>query len=252
MSLFSNIRVVLVRSTHPGNVGAAARAMKNMALERLVLADPQCDLDTEASARAAGAEDVLHRAVICPSLDEAIADCELVVGSSARARRIEWPTLDPHEAAADIASAALGGQQVALLFGQERIGLTNEELDRCRAVVTIPVSNAYPSLNLACAVQVLAYEIFRAGAVTGAETQAAGPALCHADMIRFRDHLEAALVDVGFLDPENPRLLMRRLMRLFHRAAPDPNEMNILRGILTAMQTTARRARGGAGPRNAR
>ncbi len=240
MSLLTNIRVVLVRPTHPGNIGATARAMKNMSLGRLVLVEPERYPHPEATARAAGAEDVLEHAVICRSLDDAIADCHLVVGTSARSRRIEWPTLEPREAAHRVVSIAATGQ-AAVVFGQERMGLTNEELDRCRMLVTIPVNAEYPSLNLACAVQVLAYEIHLAArAATGDTSTSVKPMTrpaSHEEMLRFFQHLEAALIDVRFLDPANPRLLMRRLMRLFSRAAPDQNEMNILRGILTAVQS---------------
>jgi tRNA (cytidine32/uridine32-2'-O)-methyltransferase len=238
MPVLKNVRVVLVRPTHPGNIGATARAMKNMSLEQLVLVEPLRYPDAEATARAAGAEDVLDRAVVCGSLDEAVAGCGLVVGTSARSRHIEWPILAPQEAAAKLVATASCGP-VAVVFGQERIGLTNAELDRCRLVVSIPVNAEYPSLNLASAVQILAYEVFRAagaGVKGKSRTELAG----HDDMLRFYRHLEAVLVDVGFLNPDNPRLLMRRLMRLFNRAAPDQNELNILRGILTAVQATRR------------
>lgn len=238
MSVLNNIRIVLVRTTHPGNIGATARAMKNMALDRLVLVEPLVFPHPDATARAAGAEDVLERAKVCHTLDAAIGDCTLVVGTSARARRIGWPTLAPDEAARALVDAA-AANPVAVVFGQERTGLVNDELDRCRAVVSIPVNAEYPSLNLGSAVQILAYEIFRAAGAASegtTRTDLAG----HDDMRNFFRHLETVLVEIGFLNPENPRYLMRRLMRLFHRAEPDRNELNILRGILTAVQTPRR------------
>ncbi|MCR4300452.1 MAG: RNA methyltransferase [Sulfuricaulis sp.] len=234
----SNIRIVLVHPTHPGNVGATARAMKNMSLRRLYLVTPEKFPSPEATDRAAGADDVLEKAVICPSLEEAIKDCHLVIGTTARSRRIEWPTLDPPAGARRLVEGA-GQGPVALLFGQERTGLLNEELDRCHCMVTIPADSEYSSLNLAGAVQILAYEIYRANLTGSASTETAEPLGCavsQEDMLRFYQHLEEVLQQIGFLDPANPRFLMRRLMRLFNRAGLDDNEMNILRGILTTIQ----------------
>lgn len=235
----SNIRIVLVRPTHPGNVGATARAMKNMSLRSLYLIEPEKFPSPEATDRAAGADDVLGSAVICDSLDEALKDCHLVIGTSARTRRIEWPTFDPAAGAGRLVEGARHGP-VALLFGQERTGLLNSELDRCHFVVTIPADQAYPSLNLASAVQILSYEIYRAvlaGAAASVTDETHGDRLANnEEMQRFYQHLEEVLQQIGFLDPDNPRRLMRRLTRLFNRAALDDNEMNILRGILTAVQ----------------
>lgn len=234
----ANIRIVLVRPTHPGNVGATARAMKNMAMRSLYLVEPERFPSPEATDRAAGADDVLESAVICASLDEALRDCHLVIGTSARPRRIEWPTLDPAAGAGRLVEGAQQGP-VALLFGQERTGLLNAELDRCHFVVTIPADQAYSSLNLASAVQILAYEIYRAvlaGRSGGAVEAREGRLASSEDMQRFYQHLAEVLQQIGFLDPDNPRYLMRRLMRLFNRAGMDDNEMNILRGILTAIQ----------------
>jgi tRNA (cytidine32/uridine32-2'-O)-methyltransferase len=234
----ANIRIVLVRPTHPGNVGATARAMKNMAMRSLYLVEPERFPSPEATDRAAGADDVLESAVICASLDEALRDCHLVIGTSARPRRIEWPTLDPGAGAGRLVEGAQQGP-VALLFGQERTGLLNSELDRCHFVVTIPADQAYSSLNLASAVQILAYEIYRAvlaGRPGEVVESREGRLASSEDMQRFYQHLEEVLQQIGFLDPDNPRYLMRRLMRLFNRADMDDNEMNILRGILTAIQ----------------
>lgn len=231
-----NIRIVLVRPTHPGNIGAAARAMKTMGLESLHLVAPENFVAAEARARAVGAEDVLARAVIRDSLDAALADCHLVIGASARARRMEWPLLEPKACAEKLIAGAAAGP-AALVFGQERTGLTNAELERCRFVVQIPASPAFSSLNLAAAVQVLAYEIYLAGRRGMEQKDRAATPVSHEDLRQFYRHLEQVLVQTGFLDPSNPRLLMRRLVRLFNRAGLDRNELNILRGILTAVQT---------------
>ncbi|MDA8362748.1 MAG: RNA methyltransferase [Gammaproteobacteria bacterium] len=237
----SNIRVVLVRPTHPGNVGAAARALKNMGLRQLVLVAPSGYPHAEARARAAGADDVLDAVRVFATLEQAIAGCRLVVGTSARVRSIAWPSLDPRAAAVQVIEESAQGE-VALVFGAERTGLTNEQLDRCHYTVSIPADPEFSSLNLACAVQIMAYEIWyeasRAAANSSGDA-AAGPDAQPAsseDLERFYAHLEEVLVQIRFLDPDNPRKLMRRLMRLFNRSRPDSNEMNILRGILTAVQ----------------
>lgn len=230
-----NIRIVLVRPTHPGNIGAAARAMKTMALPNLWLVAPSRFPSPQAVAMAAGADDVLTRAHVTADLDAAIAECRTVFGSSARSRRIGWPTLDPRAAAARLIQAAREGP-VAILFGQERAGLTNEELDRCHALVQIPANPAYSSLNVASAVQLLAYELYVAAQAAPALPAGEHPPATAEELQRFYRHLEEVLVSIRFLDPENPRLLMRRLMRLFNRAAPDRNDINILRGILTAVE----------------
>lgn len=233
------IRVVLVSPTHPGNVGGVARAMKNMGLGRLYLVEPKAFPGAEAVARAADAADVLARAVVCDSLEQAIADCHYVIGTSARTRRIEWPVLEPRACAARLLAEAERGE-VALVFGPEKTGLSNEALDRCHALGYIPSSPAYPSLNLVGALQIFAYEVYLASGTHAAATPApAEPPASAAEMAHFYRHLEQALVQIGFLDPANPRLLLRRLRRLFNRAAPDRNEMSILRGILSAVQQSA-------------
>lgn len=240
-----SIRIVLSRPTHPGNIGAAARAMKNMGLRDLALVAPERFPDPEATALAADADDVLRTAHVHATLDQAIADCGLVIGTSARNRRIDWPMLGPRDCAQRLVAAAAHGP-VALLFGQERTGLTNDELDRCQYVVTIPTSSAYSSLNLAAAVQILAYEIFtaseagNAGSTDGREQ----PPATAEEVQRFHEHLEQVLVQTGFLDPANPRQLMRRLARLFGRIELDRNEINILRGILTSVQQYGQRRDG--------
>jgi len=234
----NRIRIVLVQPSHSGNIGGCARAMKNMGLTRLVLVAPEEFPGEEASARAAGADDVLAQAQVCATLDEAIADCHLVIGASARERRIAWPTLAPDEAARKVVAAA--GQEVAVLFGRERTGLTNDELDRCQILVNIPANPEFSSLNLACAVQLIAYEI-RCAAVTGAAATPTNaemlgePLATSAEIQRFYQHLDQVMVASGFLDPKNPRLLTRRVMRLFNRVEMTSNEVNILRGILSAV-----------------
>lgn len=236
-SPLNHIRVVLVQPSHGGNIGGCARAMKNMGLTHLVLVAPEASLSDEASARAAGADDVLAQARLCTTLDEAIADCHLVVGTSARERKIAWPTLAPDEAMRKVVGAA-DKQEVAVLFGRERTGLTNDELDRCHALVKIPANPEFSSLNLACAVQLIAYEIRRAAQLDSAKIQAADvlgePLASNAEVQGFYQHLDQVMIGTGFLDPDNPRLLRRRLMRLFNRVELTSNEVNILRGILTA------------------
>lgn len=229
------IRFVLVEPSHAGNIGAAARALKNMGLRELVLVRPAAHLSDEARARAAGADDVLEAARVHASLDEALADCQLVIGTSARNRRIEWPALSPREAAARLLQEAAPTRPVALVFGRERTGLTNEEIDRCQAYVTIPTDPAFPSLNLAATVQIMAYELALADNAHPRRRSEWQPA-SQAEMRRLYEHLNTVLVELEFLDPANPRKLMRRLMRLFNRAELEQNEANILRGILTAVQ----------------
>jgi len=243
------VRIVLVRTTHPGNIGAAARAMKTMGLRELVLVSPRVFPHEEATARASGAEDVLAAARVCTDLDEALVGCRLVMGASARLRAVAWPQLAPPQAAARLLAAADEGP-VALLFGTEKSGLSNAELDRCHVLVNIPANAAYSSLNLGMAVQVLAYELRMAWLGGGqAGEQREVPMACAEDLERFYEHLQRVLVNAQFLDPEQPRQLMRRLRRVFVRAGLDEQELNILRGILAAVDpqgTAAQRRAGGA------
>jgi len=235
----SSIRVVLLRPTHAGNIGACARAMKTMGLGSLWLVAPEADIDASARAMATHADDLLDQAHIVDTLDEALKDCHFVAGTSARSRRIEWPTVQPREGARLLIDRGYGGP-VALLFGQERTGLTNDELDRCQTLISVPANPDYPSLNLAAAVQILAYELRLAflsqSAIVATGVDEAGPRPSREDMRRFFEHLERVLIETDFLDPAKPRRLMRRLTRLFNRADPDENELNILRGILTAVE----------------
>jgi tRNA (cytidine32/uridine32-2'-O)-methyltransferase len=231
-----SIRIVLVGTTHPGNIGAVARAMKNMGVADLALVGPRHFPHKDATARASGAVDVLKNAVVVETLDEAVSDCVYTVGASARSRAINWPTLEPRECAAKLIDESRAGP-VAAVFGPEKYGLTNEHLDLCDALLTIPTNPDFASLNLGMAVQVLTYELRAAGVDRDQpEYEPDAPLATNEEMQHFYRHLEEVLTDIRFLNPENPRHLMRRLRRLFVRARPDHNEVNILRGILTAVE----------------
>jgi len=233
--MLTNIRIVLINTTHPGNIGAVARAMKNMCLEQLALVNPALYPSAEATARASGADDILAAARVCGSLDEAIADCRLVVGASARLRSVQWPQLDPRACAAK-ALPESEAAPVAILFGRESSGLTNDELARCRYLVHIPANPDYSSLNIAMAVQVIGYELLMASSSV-AEAQSAPRELASAfELQGFFDHLQQALGDIGFADSQHAEKLLRRLRRLFLRAEPDRDDIQILRGILSAAQ----------------
>ena len=228
------IRFVLCQPSHPGNVGASARAMKTMGFDDLILVDPTCAIDSEARARSSGALDVLSSARIVESLDEAVGECGFVVGASARRRRLNWPELDPRECAEAVVEAS-HHKPVAVVFGPERAGLKNAELDRCNALVYIPGNPAYNSLNLAMAVQIIAYEIRHAQGLDRKPDDVECPPASARDVELFYEHLERVLLGSGFLDADHPRNLMRRLRRLFNRARLDENELNIMRGILSAL-----------------
>jgi len=239
--LLARIRVVLINTTHPGNIGATARAMKVMGLSQLHLVTPKKFPDADATALASGADDLLQHARVHESLESALQDCGLVLGTSARMRSLAMPQLDARTAARQ-AIAELPRHEVAVLFGRERYGLTNEEMQRCNCLVHIDANPEYASLNLAQAVQVLSYEM-RMAAISDQQQQP-GITMDVPDrepvdglqMDRFFQHLEQTLLDIRFLNPAQPKKLMMRLRRLFNRARPDQNEINILRGILTASQ----------------
>lgn len=232
----SNIRIVLVNTSHPGNIGAVARAMKNMCLESLYLVEPNRFPSAEATSRASGADDLLANAVVCNSLDEALEGCRFVVGASARDRSLSWPIVNPRECAVRV-NAESEQHEVALIFGREHSGLTNEELEKCHYLVHIPSNPAYSSLNLAAAVQVLAYELMMDEPVANSTFEQEERELSTADeMESFFVHLEETMVDVRFLDSSHPRKLMRRMRRLFNRARPDKTEINILRGLFSSAQ----------------
>lgn len=247
------IRFVLVGTSHPGNIGAAARALKNMSLEELVLVRPVAFPHPEASARASGAEDLLARARVEQDLQSALRDCSLVLATTGRERDQYFRVLDVREAAVRALEAAERGP-VALLFGSERAGLSNAELECAHALLRIPANPAYSSLNLAMSVQVVAYEVLRArlarsAAGTPAATAAAVsgprnvPLASVQQMEHFYEHLTEVLEEIDFRDRTQAGThLMKRLRRLFQRAEPDENEINILRGILTAVQQRRHRA----------
>jgi TrmH family RNA methyltransferase len=235
------VRIVLVDTSHPGNIGASARAMKTMGLHELVLVRPRHFPSEEATARAAGADDILASARVVDDLGEAIADCGWVIGASARLRTVAVPVVDPRECAASVLEQ-LPNNRVALLFGPEQSGLTNEDLARCRLLVNIPTAPGYGSLNLAMAVQVLCYEL-RMAAI--GDERAQGPAsdaplATAGELEGFHEHLERLLTDAGFLHPEHQRQLKLKLRRIFQRATVDENELAILRGILTALDPAKR------------
>lgn len=242
-SVLDNVRVVLVNTSHPGNIGAAARAMKNMGLTRLYLVDPKHFPAERAVWRAANAADVLANAVVVDTLEEAIGDCGLVVGTSARDRRIPWPALSPRECGETVCREA-AQHEVAIVFGREDRGLTNDELQCCTYHVHIPANPDYSSLNLAAAVQVLCYEVRVAYLAIAGGDDAGGwdvPPAKTAELELYYRHLEEALTDLGFHDPDNPRQTMARLRRLFVRIRPDTMELSIMRGVLTAIQNAVHR-----------
>ena len=231
----SAIHIVLVDTSHPGNIGAAARAMKNMGLSSLVLVRPQSYPDPEATVRASGAADLLAKASVLPSIDAAIAGCGLVFGTSARRRNANWRMLDARSAAAELL-AACSVRPAAVLFGGERNGLANDALARCHALIQIPADPAYESLNLAQAVQIVCYEIMMAGRGPAIPprriTQPAGTE----DMAALHRHLDAVLERIGFMNAGNAAQLRPRLERLLARAVPDEKEVRILRGLLAAIE----------------
>ena len=212
-----------------------------MGLRDLVLVAPASFPHAEATARASGADDVLARAHVVDTLSEAVAPCTWVVGTSARARHISWPEVDARQFAAHALAQAASGL-VAVVFGRENSGLSNEELDRCHALLRLPAAEDFSSLNLAEAVQVVAYELRMAAGEGRLQPQESDAApVSQQEMDGFYAHLEQALTDIGYFDPDAPRLLRRRLRRMFNRMAPDRAELNILRGILTATQQRIRR-----------
>ncbi len=250
--MFENVRIVMINTTHPGNIGAAARAMKTMGLSRLYLVDPKEFPHAEATFRASGASDLVASAVVVPTLDEAIADCQLVIGTSARDRRIPWPMMNARECGETVANE-MEKKQIALLFGRESRGLTNEELQACHYHVNIPSNAEYGVLNVAAAIQVLAYEIrmgwlgkqSRPNEVDTKQMEVSytrwdEDLATHADMEHFFKHWEQMLIDVGFLDPELPRQMMTRTRRMFNRIRMDQLELSMIRGVLSALQKKAK------------
>ena len=254
--LRDSVRIVLLRTSHPGNIGAVARAMKNMGFHQLYLVDPKEFPSDQATSRAAGADDVLDHAQVVATIDQAIGACHLVIGASARSRNLVWPLMNPRACAALVLariaqSVAAEPVQIALLFGNEAHGMSNDELQRCHFHVNVPANPEFSSLNLAMAAQVLCYEL-RMGMLLEADSasdqQALSlilaansqgwdePSATVQELEGFFNHLEQAMIDIGFHDPNKPRLLMNRMRRLFQRAHMDKMEVNILRGVLAAAQ----------------
>lgn len=238
------VRVVLVDTSHPGNIGAAARAMRTMGLERLSLVRPKDFPSAEATARAAGADGLLYHADVFDSLKQALADCVWVVGTTVRNRRLGLGQWTPRSFAARAVEETRHGQ-VALVFGREQAGLSNQELDLCQGAASIATDGDFSSLNLAAAVQVFAYELRLAFSGEPDAPSSGGDegsvAATAAQLEGLYEHLEQTLTDIGYYDARAPKLLMRRLRRLYARARPDRAELNILRGILAATQRSSNR-----------
>jgi tRNA/rRNA methyltransferase len=232
------VRIVLVQPSHPGNVGSVARAMKTMGLGDLRLVAPRDPLaleNAEALALATGASDILAQARVHASLDEALASCQWSVALTARSRDLAPTLLDPQDAARHALERGAAAQSVAFVFGNERYGLDNDSVMRCMACCTIPTQPDYSSLNLAMAVQIVAYECQRAAQALAPPAAAPAPLATEAQREQLFGHLQEALIALQFLDPEHHTKLMYRLRRLFSRAALEPDEVNILRGICTAI-----------------
>jgi tRNA (cytidine32/uridine32-2'-O)-methyltransferase len=247
--MLDQIRIILVGTTHTGNIGSVARAMKTMGLSKLYLVAPKELPDGQAYALSAGASDILANAKVFDTLQEAISDCGLVVGSSARSRTLSWPMLEPRECGVKAVQEA-ASQPVALVFGRESSGLTNEELQLCNYHVCIAANPEYSSLNLAMAVQIVTYEVRMAWLQLASQQQAAVPTVDEVvypsseQMSNFYQHLEQTLNDTGFIIKQHPGVVMTKLKRLFTRARPEEAEYNILRGILTSVQRYGRKAQG--------
>jgi len=232
---YRNIRIVLIETSHPGNIGAAARAMKNMCLEQLYLVSPRDFPSVVATARASGADDILANAQICSSITEAVSDCSVVIGASARLRSVEWPLLNPRECA-EMVSREMVQAPVAIVFGREDSGLSNDELDKCQYLVNIPTNPDFQSLNIAASVQVISYEIYLQLLENRSDDVSPSERATGEEMEGFYTHMEAALTEIGFLKPPSCQKLLRRLRRLYNRAMLDKTDINILRGVLSATQ----------------
>ncbi len=231
---FDDIRIVLIEPAHPGNIGAVARAMKTMSLSRLVLVRPSSFPSEQADRRAMGAIDLLQRARVVDDLDQAIGDCRLVIGGSARARTFPHSVLDARQCGARLVEETAMGEPAALVFGPERTGLANQDLDRCTYQVLIPANVAFSSLNLASAVQLICYEIFLAAhePVAPVVLAPAERPSSQAEMEYFYEHLERALDSRGFLDGEMREVTMMKLRRLFGRSRPNSGELKLLRTLM--------------------
>lgn len=235
--MLNQVRFVLVQTSHPGNIGAAARAMKTMGLTHLYLVAPKQFPHFKASEMASNAQDILEQAKVVSTIKEAIADCSLVIGTSARLRAIPWPLITPKQMVIQLKKEPSRGQ-IAILFGNEQTGLTNEELHLCHWHLHIPANPVYSSLNIAAAIQVIAYELWVASSEENNVQEKWDYQFANNDeMAKFFEHLEKVLISLDFLKTKAPRQLMTRLKRLFNRARLDIMEVNILRGILKAIET---------------
>ncbi|WP_067518130.1 tRNA (cytosine(32)/uridine(32)-2'-O)-methyltransferase TrmJ [Endozoicomonas ascidiicola] len=237
--MLDNISIVLVNPSHPGNIGSTARAMKTMGLSQLCLVAPDDFPSGTATALASGADDILRNAKVCETLDEALADCQFVVGTSARVRGVSLPLVDPRSCAQSIVQEA-SNNKVALIFGREDSGLSNEQLRRCHLQVHIPTNEDFSSLNLGAAVQVLSYEIRMAELINKDALELPTPKAHELasmdDMERYYDHLYSVLMEIGFLDHSSHEKIMAKMRRLYGRVRPDQVELGILRGILSETQ----------------
>ncbi|MCU7938431.1 MAG: RNA methyltransferase [gamma proteobacterium symbiont of Bathyaustriella thionipta] len=238
MSL-DNIRVVMINTSHPGNIGAAARVMKNMGLSRLYLVNPKQFPNYEATAMASGADDLLSKAIVCSSFEEALAGCQLVLGTTARERKLQHDFINGREAGA-ITIKEAGEREVALVFGRERTGMTNEEVGLCHKLINIPTNPDYPSLNVASAVQIVTYEVMMSLHLSDENKK-----IDHEEQIeyassdnmeRFYQHLQETLVDIDFLQLQQSPQLMPKLRNIYNRIRLKQEELNILRGILSKTQ----------------
>ena len=237
----NEIHIVLVEPNHPGNIGATARAMKTMGLSSLILVRPTRFPDPQADWRAAGATDILDSAIVVDDIDAAIGSCGLVVGTSARTRRVPWPLIDPETLARNLEGGAAGGKPVAILFGRESSGLTNAELAKCQLHLQIPASPNYPTLNLAMAVQIVTYELYKNANRQADKAEWDRAPATAAEVGAFIEHLQQTLEEVGFYDPGAPRQAMTRLTRMFGRIQMDETEVAMLRGVLTHVERSIRK-----------
>ena len=239
----NEIHIVLVEPNHPGNIGATARAMKTMGLSALILVRPTRFPDPQADWRAAGAIDVLDNAIVVDDIGAAIGSCGLVVGTSARTRRVPWPLIDPKTLARNLADGVAGGKPVAILFGRESSGLTNAELAKCQLHLQIPASPNYPTLNLAMAVQIVTYELYLGANSSADEPEWDRAPATAAEVEGFIAHLQQTLEEIGFYDTGAPRQAMTRLTRMFGRIQMDETEVAMLRGVLTHIDRSVRKNR---------
>lgn len=236
MSFKSNcINIVLVETSHPGNIGSVARAMKTMGLSRLSLVNPKDFPSGDANALSGNARDVLDAAIIYPNLKAAIKESTFVYATSARNRSINWPTVNPEEAADKILNQVAGNKEISIIFGREDRGLTNEELQLANFHLEIPANPDYPVLNIAMSVQIVTYELFKNRNTSQDREWRDYPEINSEDLQRLIDHFVETSIDLEMIDPKNPSQIIARIKRMFSRLQPDSMEGNYLRGFLTAV-----------------